>query len=64
MPETNGAAQRANAGNRPDVVSTTTANDIPEHFRNQAVRLISRQFHLSPPVAAVVVELARIGGAK
>jgi hypothetical protein len=57
------AAQRANAGNRPDVVSTTRADDIPDTFQKQAVRRLSRRFLLSIATAATVAELARIGGA-
>ncbi len=63
MAETNWAAQRANAGNRPDVVSTTDADDIHIPARDQAARRISRRFFLTLATASTVVELARIGGA-
>ena len=62
MAQNKWAAQRANAGNRPDVVTVTKRDDIRNPSRDQAARRISRRFFLTLATATTVAELARIGG--
>jgi len=65
MPEKNWAAQRANAGNRPDIGShLNTADDIFASPKRQAAGRISRRFCLAFATAATIAELARLGGAQ